>query len=55
MITAAKSRDSTGGIQGERARLPIAKQREKLLYMVQKYQVVVVVGQTGCGKTTREL
>jgi len=27
---------------------------EKLLYCVERYGVVVVVGQTGCGKTTRE-
>lgn len=24
-----------------------------LLYLVEKYQVVILVGQTGCGKTTR--
>ena len=25
-----------------------------MLYLVEKYQVVIIVGQTGCGKTTRE-
>ncbi|KAB5596396.1 ATP-dependent RNA helicase [Ceratobasidium theobromae] len=40
------------GIQAQRERLPIFKHREKLLYAVEKYGVVIVVGQTGCGKTT---
>ena len=26
---------------------------EKLLYCVEKHGVTIVVGQTGCGKTTR--
>jgi type II secretory ATPase GspE/PulE/Tfp pilus assembly ATPase PilB-like protein len=26
---------------------------EKLLYCVERYGVIIVVGQTGCGKTTR--
>jgi ATP-dependent RNA helicase DDX35 len=55
VITTAKPKEAVGGIQGQRERLPIAKQRTKLLYMVQKHPVVIVVGQTGCGKTTREL
>ncbi|CAA7270169.1 unnamed protein product [Cyclocybe aegerita] len=37
----------------QRERLPIFKHREKLLYCIEKYGVVVVVGQTGCGKTTQ--
>ena len=27
---------------------------DKLLYCVEKHGVIIVVGQTGCGKTTRE-
>jgi hypothetical protein len=27
---------------------------ENLLYCIEKYGVVIVVGQTGCGKTTRK-
>ena len=27
---------------------------DKLLYCVEKHGVTIVVGQTGCGKTTRE-
>jgi ATP-dependent RNA helicase DDX35 len=40
-------------IQQQRERLPIFKSRKELLYLVEKYQTVIVVGQTGCGKTTR--
>ncbi|KAG8686482.1 hypothetical protein FRC09_014104, partial [Ceratobasidium sp. 395] len=41
------------GIQGQRERLPIFKHRDKILYAVEKYGVVIIVGQTGCGKTTQ--
>ncbi|GBE82564.1 Pre-mRNA-splicing factor ATP-dependent RNA helicase prp22 [Sparassis crispa] len=44
---------SSLSIQGARERLPIFKHREKLLYCVEKYGAVIVVGQTGCGKTTQ--
>ncbi|THH27631.1 hypothetical protein EUX98_g6554 [Antrodiella citrinella] len=40
-------------VQSARERLPIYRHREKLLYCVEKYGVVIVVGQTGCGKTTQ--
>ena len=33
--------------------LPIARHRETLLYMVETFPVTIVVGQTGCGKTTQ--
>lgn len=52
-VIAHSLRDLSGGIQGQRARLPIARQRDKILYMVEQHPVVVVVGQTGCGKTTQ--
>ncbi|KAI0075808.1 hypothetical protein K474DRAFT_1355404 [Panus rudis PR-1116 ss-1] len=44
---------SAYSIQSARERLPIFKHREKLLYCVEKYGVVILVGQTGCGKTTQ--
>ncbi|PWN96748.1 P-loop containing nucleoside triphosphate hydrolase protein [Tilletiopsis washingtonensis] len=47
------ARSDAGGIAGQRARLPIAKQRQALLYLVEQHPVVVVVGQTGSGKTTQ--
>ncbi|KAJ3564925.1 hypothetical protein NP233_g7972 [Leucocoprinus birnbaumii] len=40
-------------IQGQRERLPIFQHRSKLLYCVENYGVTIVVGQTGCGKTTQ--
>ncbi|KAF8475013.1 P-loop containing nucleoside triphosphate hydrolase protein [Kalaharituber pfeilii] len=35
------------------ALLPIARHRQALLYLVEKYPVTIVVGQTGSGKTTQ--
>jgi len=40
-------------LDAQRQRLPIYKHRQKLLWCVEKYRVVIVVGQTGCGKSTR--
>ena len=37
----------------QRRRLPIFDERRSLLYMVEKFATVVVVGHTGCGKTTQ--
>ncbi|TFL03684.1 hypothetical protein BDV98DRAFT_395815 [Pterulicium gracile] len=39
-------------IQSQRERLPIYKHREKMLYCAENYGVMIIVGQTGCGKTT---
>ncbi|KAH0584186.1 putative ATP-dependent RNA helicase DHX35 [Termitomyces sp. J132] len=36
-----------------REQLPIFKHRDKLLHCVESYGVIIVVGQTGCGKTTQ--
>ncbi|KAF8876040.1 P-loop containing nucleoside triphosphate hydrolase protein [Gymnopilus junonius] len=40
-------------VQRQGEQLPIFKHRRNLLYCVEKYGVVIVVGQTGCGKTTQ--
>ena len=37
----------------QRRRLPIYDERRNLLYLVESYPSVVVVGHTGCGKTTQ--
>lgn len=42
-------------LDAQRQRLPIYKHRQKLLWCVENYQVVIVVGQTGSGKSTRKL
>jgi ATP-dependent RNA helicase DDX35 len=33
--------------------LPIAKHRESLLYAVEEFPITIVIGQTGCGKSTQ--
>ncbi len=38
----------------QRARLPIHEYRRDFLFLVENFQTVIVVGQTGCGKTTRQ-
>ncbi|KAH0631464.1 hypothetical protein JD844_005796 [Phrynosoma platyrhinos] len=40
-------------LQGERAALPIVRYRDQLLKAVASSQVVVVAGDTGCGKSTQ--
>ncbi|EJT46062.1 pre-mRNA splicing factor [Trichosporon asahii var. asahii CBS 2479] len=40
-------------LEAQRRRLPVFKHREKLLYCVERYQVTIVVGQTGSGKSTQ--
>eukprot|EP00045_Choanoeca_perplexa_P014801 m.176469 g.176469 ORF g.176469 m.176469 type:complete len:700 (+) comp16799_c0_seq4:1310-3409(+) len=37
----------------QRARLPVFEAREKILYMLEKYQTLIVVGETGSGKSTQ--
>jgi ATP-dependent RNA helicase DDX35 len=39
----------------QRQQLPIFQHRTNLLYLVEKYRVVIVVGETGSGKTTRTI
>ena len=40
-------------LEKQRARLPIAAYRDNLLYLLENHQVVVVVGETGSGKSTQ--
>lgn len=40
-------------VQRERAALPIAQYRDRLLAAVAQHQVVLVAGDTGCGKSTQ--
>lgn len=37
----------------QRQRLPIFNSRNHILYLLEKYQVLVLVGETGCGKSTQ--
>ena len=45
--------EDAAGLAATRERLPIAALRSHLLYLVENHQVTVVVGATGCGKTTQ--
>lgn len=47
------SRPNTSSISAHRSSLPIFKQRRSLLYAIETHGVTVVVGQTGCGKSTQ--
>ncbi len=40
-------------IEQQRQRLPSFKFRNHILYLLEKYQTVIIVGETGCGKSTQ--
>lgn len=40
-------------LQEQRSRLPVHKHRKHLLYLIEKHATVVIVGETGSGKTTQ--
>ncbi|XP_062466073.1 probable ATP-dependent RNA helicase DHX35 isoform X3 [Pezoporus occidentalis] len=40
-------------IEQQRQKLPIFKLRNHILYLVENYQTLVLVGETGCGKSTQ--
>lgn len=40
-------------LEEQRRRLPIARYRNEILYLVEKHATVIIVGHTGCGKTTQ--
>eukprot|EP00899_Mesostigma_viride_P028565 jgi/Mesvir1/8894/Mv02777-RA.1 len=48
-----QERESGFSLQEQRKRLPIFKYRSALLYLLEKHATVVVLGETGCGKTTQ--
>lgn len=37
----------------QRKRLPISKYKMHILYLLENYQTLVLVGDTGCGKSTQ--
>ncbi|WVW83262.1 hypothetical protein I302_105281 [Kwoniella bestiolae CBS 10118] len=53
LLPSISSRNEHLSLEAQRKRLPIYKHREKLLWCIERYQVVIVVGQTGCGKSTQ--
>ncbi|KAF0443358.1 P-loop containing nucleoside triphosphate hydrolase protein [Gigaspora margarita] len=46
-------RGTSLSIQQQRKRLPIYKSRDQILYLIENYQTTIIVGHTGCGKTTQ--
>lgn len=40
-------------LQTQRQKLPIFNNRNHILYLLEKYQTLVLVGETGCGKSTQ--
>ncbi len=40
-------------LAAQRQRLPIAKHKDHILYLAEKHRVVIIVGETGCGKSTQ--
>ncbi|EJW75233.1 hypothetical protein WUBG_13857, partial [Wuchereria bancrofti] len=40
-------------IQQQRARLPIFKYRNHIIYLLEKYRILIIIGETGCGKSTQ--
>ena len=47
------NRDENLALQAQRERLPIFKTRDAILHLVETRATTVLVGQTGCGKTTQ--
>ncbi|XP_064641577.1 probable ATP-dependent RNA helicase DHX35 [Lineus longissimus] len=40
-------------VEQQRQRLPVFNHRNNILYLLEKYSTVVIVGETGCGKSTQ--
>ncbi|KAK8805865.1 hypothetical protein WA158_002521 [Blastocystis sp. Blastoise] len=45
--------NTQSSITQQRRNLPIYQYRNQLLYVIEKYQVIIIVGETGCGKSTQ--
>ena len=45
--------NSSLSIDLQRQRLPIFAHRTNILYLLEKYETVIIVGETGCGKSTQ--
>jgi ATP-dependent RNA helicase DDX35 len=40
-------------LEQQRERLPVFRNRNHILYLLEKFQSLVLVGETGCGKSTQ--
>ena len=52
-VTAATFNFSSKSVSAQRQLLPIARHRRQILYAVEKFPIVVIVGETGSGKSTQ--
>lgn len=52
-VAAADTRKAFERIQAQRASLPITQCKQELLQQIRDNKVLVIVGETGCGKTTQ--
>ena len=51
--TAIYNPNSSLSMNLQRQRLPIFMHRTNILYLLEKYETVIIVGETGCGKSTQ--
>lgn len=47
------NRHISQSVQTQRQKLPIFNNRNHILYLLEKFQTLVLVGETGCGKSTQ--
>lgn len=47
------NRHISESIQSQRQKLPIFNNRNHMLYLLEKFQTLILVGETGCGKSTQ--
>lgn len=47
------NRNHSSSIRAQREALPIFQHRDQILYCLENYQTLVLVGETGCGKSTQ--
>lgn len=40
-------------LTAQRQKLPVFQYRNHILYLLEKYQTLVLIGETGCGKSTQ--
>ena len=52
-VDACFNRNARLHIEEQRRRLPITQCRREILYLVETHAVTIIVGETGCGKTTQ--
>lgn len=52
-IPAVIDSEKQSGLLHQRNRLPVTRYQREILYLLEKHSCTVLVGETGCGKTTQ--